>query len=235
MPIPFFGNHPNFIERHYGCVDLSVYNNQLSPSTNSLKFIGTNYLSATPTETDLFTVPVGATYRSPRVIRSGINKVEETQRGLTRLKFDPDDFAGSNFNGEGAINFVKFEELDGAGLTINTSPWLVVPPPGFFGTGRRNLTLLGVAPDVSSPATYVGLPPSGVAVIKLPRYSDYMEISVTTSDLYLSLGAGHQELIISAGTTKTINESGASLIFLRGNGGNPAYQISFSIVNGIEA
>ena len=104
--ITLFPTYPNFVERHYGVVQLSVANGQLHGDTKFLKFKGTNDLKATITYDTLFTIPVGTTFRSPSLQRNKINIVGESTAGMSMVSFDPDDYAGTNFHGEGAITFI---------------------------------------------------------------------------------------------------------------------------------
>lgn len=236
MSTPLFITSPNFIDRHYGVVDLSVSNRQLDSQTKNIRFAGTNSLVGVISQKTLFTIPVASTFRSPSLRRNRINLVEESNMGLTRASFDPDDYAAPNFHGEGALNFVKIEELDQSGTEIRESGWLVVPPPDFFSTGRRTLNLNGTAPLVATPATYKGLPPSGCLVIKLPKYSDSVLITNTGSNpIFISFGAGHQEIQIAASSSYQTGEAGASIIFFRATTGSSTFTARFAIVNGLEA
>jgi len=238
MPTPLFTHNPNFIERHYGVVSLSVSNRQLDKSTKSIRFAGAKVITTNPVvQSTLFSVPVSGSYRSPTLKRNRKNLVEEVNRGLTRVSYDPDDFAGANFHGEGALGFVKIEELDSAGVEIKESPWLIVPPPDFFSSGRRSLILNGLAPVIATPAGYSGLPPVGALVLKMPKYADAVTITNTdgANPLFVSLGAGHQEYEIDAGNTFTLTEGGVSVLFIRSTGADVPFKSTFAIVNGIEA
>lgn len=236
MSTPLYITSPNFIDRHQGVVDLSVANRQLDSQTRSIRFVGTNNLVGAISQKTLFIVPVAGAFRSPSLRRNRINLVEESNRGLTRAAFDPDDYAATNFHGEGAINFVKIEELDGSGTEIRESGWLVVPPPNFFASGRRTLNLNGTAPSVATPATYTGLPPLGCLVVKMPKYADSIHITNTGGNpIFFSLGAGHQEIQISAGSSYQAGEAGASVLFFRATGATSTFTARLAIVNGIEA
>jgi len=237
MTTPLYSTNPNFIGRHYGVVDLSVSMRQVDPRTQTIRFVGAKDLLSNPvSQSTLFTVPKNGEYRSPTLRKNRKDIVAESNRGLTRASFDPDDFAGTNFHGEGAINFVKIEELDGAGTEIRESAWLVIPPPDFFASGRRTLILNGVSAQVATPVGYSGLPPKGCLVIKLPKYADSVEITNTGTDpMFFALGAGHQEIEILSGTTYQAREAGASVIFLRCEVGGNNFNASLALVNGIEA
>lgn len=238
MASPLYSTNPNFIERHYGVVSLSVSNRQLDKNTKTVRFVGAKTLTVDPiVQSTLFTVPVSGTYRSKSLRRNKMNRVEENTTGLTTASFDPDDFAGTNFHGEGAINFVKIEELNAAGTEIKESPWLVVPPPDFFASGRRTLFLNGLCPEVPTPST-PGLPPPGCLVIKMPKYADAVTIENPASGnhpLFISLGAGHLEYEIESGASLSIGEAGLSVLFVRSPDGKVPFKATLAIVNGIEA
>jgi len=220
------------IERHPGVVDLAVSNNPVyssytigAASTLDLAFAGT---------TPLVTVRRGRTYRSPTLQRNRINMVGESNRGLTRVSYDPKDFASATVPGDSDISFVRIAPVDNAGVTLPEGPILVVPPPGYWTAGRANLTLNGTAPSVAGQANL--LPPAGTMLVDLPKFATNITIyNDGGSPLAVAFGSGRQEFLIAAGESQLFPQTGISMVSLRGDGGATAFRAIFALVNGLLA
>ena len=91
------------IDRYPGVVDLAIKNRPAAASyvVAAALTLDAAYAGATA----MVTVPKGTTYRSPRLQRNRKNLVEETFRGLTRVSYDPTDFAAAAIPGDNAISF----------------------------------------------------------------------------------------------------------------------------------
>jgi hypothetical protein len=220
------------IERHPSVVDLAVQSNPAHQSytfgaatTLDLAFAGT---------TAMFTVRRGRTFRSPTLQRNRINMVGETNRGLTRVSYDPKDYVSATVPGDSDISFVRVAPTDHAGILLPEGPILVVPPPGFFVAGRANLTLNGTAPSVTGLPTL--LPPPGTMLVDLPKFATEITIhNDGAAPLAVAFGFGRQEFLIAPSTSKTFPETGASLVSLRGEGGPAEFRATFALVNGLLA
>lgn len=222
----------SLVERHPSVVDLAV---RSRAGIQSYQFGAAVSLDAAYAGTTvLFTVRRGQTFRSPTLLRSRVNLVGETNRGLIRASYDPKDYASATVPGDPDISFVRVAEIDNAGTVLPEGPILVVTPPGFFTSGRANLTLNGTAPAVAGLPN--NLPPQDSMWVDLPKFST--DITVHNdggSPLAVSFGTGRQELLIPAGEAKLFPESGASIVSLRGDGGATAFRATFALVNGLLA
>jgi hypothetical protein len=222
----------HLIERHPGVVDLAVRNNPVYQSyifgaatTLDLAFAGSN---------PMFTVFRGRTFKSPTLQRSRVNFVGESNRGLTRVSYDPKDYVSATIPGDSDISFVRIAPVDNAGTTLPEGPILIVPPPEFFTAGRQSLTLNGTAPNVAGQANL--LPPSGTMLVDLPKFAKDITIhNDGGAPLAVSFGFGRQEFLIPNGLSETFKETGASLLSLRGDGGTAAFRATFALVNGLLA
>lgn len=235
---------PRLVGRHEGIVDLAISNR---PSASSYRVSSATSLNNaySLTATGLMLVPKGDVWRSPRLVRNGRNRCEESNSGLTRIMYDPSDYsaAGGSPPGDGVTQYLITEELypDGSSTWLGgvagatTAPGiLVVPPPDFFATGRASLVLTGTAPAAAALAS--GFPPPTAMKIALPRYADAVQIQIATDDAFVSFGPGRQEITITAGTTWEFAEPGASEIYIRCAGGDAAtFQMVCTLVNGLES
>lgn len=224
---------PHLEERSPGVVELIV---RSRATVSQYRFVAYNTLNgAFSTPTTLFTIPKGTWYRSRTLRKSSLSMVDTVTRGLTVAQVNFDDFASATVHGDNAINFVRVQELDSTGTVMNTGPILVVPPPLFFTTPTRYMTLTGTAPNVPRLAT--GLPPDGAMVIAFPRRCDSLTLVNThaTQTLYVSLDAGMPEVAVAAGDTYESGSLGdiGSDVFLHGDGGTPSFQISVNVISGL--
>lgn len=219
------------VERHAGVVDLAVRNN---PSYVSFRLGGAVSLDAAfAGTTQMVDVLVGRDFRSRTLRKNRINWVEERNRSLTRITVDPNDYASATIPGDGTIAFYRVQGIDSTGTAAPEGPILVVPPPGFFVSGRRDLILNGTAPSVAGLAN--NQPPPGAMQVDLPEFADRIIIyNDGGAPLFVSLGAGTQELEIANGESHTFVQAGASLLSLRGDGGTAVFRAVCSLINGIQ-
>lgn len=226
---------PRLVRRSPGMVDLVIQNR---PGVSRYDIAGAVTLNqAYAATTPMFSVAQGRFFSSKRITRAKLSNLAEPNKGLTRSLYDPGDFASATLPGDPDICFIRVTEVDLGGNALPEGPITVIPPPDFFETGRRNLVLVGSAPDLSSRGN--NLPPLEGMRVFFPRFADeltvYNEEAVGGDDLYFSLGLGLPEMRVPADSSRTFSEAGANEIILRGNGGVVAFSISAAIVNGIQA
>jgi len=230
MPLP----SAQLVQRSKGLIDLMVRSQPI--------FVMYRFAAATTLD-DAFTAPVTLfdvqantqfISRSLRLQRLGF--YADRVPKLTRATFDLDDFASPTVPGDGAISYITVAGQPNNAPFLSFGPILVVPPPGFFSTGRRVLNLVGTAPNVGAGAN--NLPPPGVMNVILPRYADEIHIFNTGANpIFVSFGEGLPEYEIpSAGTNFLyFRQAGVQQLFLRASGGTSAFKVAASIVNGIPA
>ncbi len=228
---------PRLVGRHEGIVDLAIRNGAVATGYRLSGAMSINAAAAGATA--MVTVDKGAMYRSPALVRSGANRVEGSNSHLTRIMYAPSDFAAATIPGDGQMVFLTIEEREPAGTFLAAGPIMCVPPPQFFATGRRSMTLIGNAVAVAGLAN--NQPPPGALRLTLPKYSDNILIESldtgTSGDaMFISFGSGLQEVQIAAGTTKEFVEPGASEIYIRCAAAATAdFQMVCNIVNGLES
>jgi len=74
--------------------------------------------------------------------------------------------------------------------------------------------------------------------VALPKFAD--EVSITNTDaansLFVSFGAGLQEVELAFGTSRTFTEAGVDLLYLRSDdAAGTDFVATFAIVNGLQS
>lgn len=225
---------PRLVRRATGIMDLAIRNR---PGVIGYRLSAANDLdTAFSVPTNFLTVRSGDVFSSPTVQRNRAYRNDGSNRGLTRLWLDINDYASATIPGDTDILYLRVAEQTAAGFLPN-GPILVIPPPDFFETGRRNLVIVGTAPDLPSRGN--NLPSESALRVYLPKFAEelrvYNENAVGGDDLYFSLGIGLVEMRVPAETNRSYAQSGANEILLRGSGDPVPFSISAGIVNGIQA
>ena len=222
----------SLIERHPGFVDLAIRSRDGVQSyvISAAVSLDAAYAGATAMKT----LQRGVSFRSKTLRRKMVEWLEESNRGLTRFTFDPRDYASTTIPGDSDVTFIRVSEVVG-GTTEGAGPILVVPPPGFFSSGRSILNLSGTAPNVSGRSNHLPSP-SGMRIM-LPKFADRVDIfnDDGANSLFVAFGLGTQEVEVPKGTEIKFLEAGASEIIVRGQGGTVAFRLVLSVVNGIQA
>ena len=223
---------PRLVQRSAGLIDIAI------PTRAGVASfaIGSNITLTTAwagTTNFLASVPKNTWFKSPSLVRGGVGSYPDSMRGLTRVSFNPNDYASATMNGDTATQYITVQELDAAGGVLSTSPVLVVPPATFFATGRATLTLTGVPVTVAAGAA--GFPPTGAGRLLLPMFSDEVTIYNTGgNDMFVSLGAGRQELTVPSAAQRSFTEAGAWDLWIRSTVAT-TFESTFSIVNGLQS
>lgn len=220
------------IERFPGFVDLAIRN---QASVASYTIGGDVTLDgAYGGVTAMVTVPKGSTYRSRTLRIHKINQVEESNRGLTRVQYDPNDYASATLPGDGVIGFIRIIENDYSGTPLPAGPILVVPPSGYLKAGKSTLLLQGTAPNVASPGN--GLPSQNSMWIEYPRFLEELKIyNDGGSSIFISPGIGFPEMEVPSGDIVQLHTWGTNEILIRAQGGTSAFRLQAVLVNGIQA
>jgi len=225
---------PRLVQRSAGLIDIAIPTRpQVASFAIGSQVDLTNAWAGTTTF--LASVPRHTWFRSPSLVRAGFGSYPDSMRGLTRVSFNPNDYASATMNGDTATQYLTVSELDAAGTVLSTSPVLVVPPANFFATGRATLIVSGTTVGVAAGPD--GFPPPGSGRMLLPLFADEVTFYETGSNpMFVALGEGTQELTVPAGQSRTFTEAGAWNIYLRGDAAATAtFEASFSVVNGLQS
>lgn len=185
----------------------------------------------------VFTVPRNGWYRSTSIIRRKWGVTDGSERGLTRVFFDVEDFwqAGGTYPHDPNQFYVTIAEVNAAGVQRPFGPIISVPPPMFYDTPRPTMSLVGTAPNVAGIPT--GLPPVGAMAVALPRYSTNIRVKNAEptggNTLYFSFDDGQPEISMAPGESDIFYDSSVSDIIVRGAGGTAAFEIRCALINGV--
>lgn len=221
---------PRLTYRYAHSVELII---QSTPDVQAYRVGAANSLdTAFAGATPMFTVQRDGTYRSPGIRKKRLGTSLYTTRKITAAMYDPEEFwvGGGDLPHDYEASYVRVEEQNMAGGWRPAGPILIVPPPGFFVTTRPSLVISGTAPNLAASTT--GIPPVGAMHVALPRFSDSAAITNNGgASLFVSFGAGMPEFQVLDGTTTYLPDAAVSDVFLRGDGADVAFSISFAVVN----
>ncbi|MDB4278589.1 hypothetical protein N9917_03170 [Deltaproteobacteria bacterium] len=223
---------PRLIARYTNSVDLSL---RTRAGIKGYRIAGADTLdTAFAGATAMFTVPAARTFRSLSIRKRNEGNVSESNRGLTRMMYDPEDYwvPGGDLPHDPQVSYITVEEQNAAGTFLPPGPVFIVPPPGFFSNPRPSLTLTGTAPSVTVPATK--LPPPDAMHIVLPRFCDNIRIqNLSSSDpLLVSFNEGQTFVSIATESVEIFYDAAFSDLILCGDGASIAFDARCAIVNG---
>jgi len=180
----------------------------------------------------MFDARRGAPFRSPAIRRRRLGFTDQTQRGLTRIHYDPQDYQGGIVPPDAHISFVRIAEVANDGTVRPDGPILIVPSPRFLNTPRPALTVAGTAPAVAALPTL--LPPPTSMHFVFPRYTDNVKIAnLGGVSLFVGTDPGQPEFEIPTGETYTFYDTTLGEVLIRGGGAPVTFTLIASLVNGI--
>ena len=191
----------------------------------------------------MFEVMTGGTYLSPSV-KSRKWSRDESGRDLTRMVFDPDDFAtpaqapGTSYlSTDDQALFLRVETWNPATGGWNPpGPIMIVCPYDFFTTKEPVFTVTGKAPnlDISDfPDVIPDFLPPTVLNFLVPAYSTTASVGNLDSSkvLYVSFHPGMPPTVVLPQTDVTLTGSGVPEFFIGAASSNPWFTIRIAVVN----
>jgi hypothetical protein len=222
---------PRLIERHHNYADLSI---RTRAGVTAYRVGAANTLdTAFAGTTAMFTANAGTSFRSKGIRQAKKGRLLESNRGLTRMVFDPEEYfvIGGALPHDNKVSFVRVEEQNPAGTFLSLGPILVMPPGGFFSSPRPSLVVKGTAPNVAVTADLT--PPAGALVFVLPKFSDHVTIvNEDVVTLFVSFDASQPEIPVAMGATLALFDGTYTTVYVRGDGATAAFSMYFAIVNG---
>ena len=191
--------------------------------------------------TSIFEVARDGSFASPGILasnrRSQILPTGEGTNGLTTAIYDPDDFAtpqvaGNWVPGDDYSSFIRVTEKAVGGGWGLPGPICIIPTHDFMATPSPVFTVAGVAPNLGRVPDFLD---AGAMRLRAPAYSSNVIIWNLDAalPLYVSFHRGCPPMVIPPGLGPYfLQNGGAPEFFLASNGGNPAFSMSFTVVNG---
>ena len=193
----------------------------------------------------MFEVMSGATYKSPSVRARNI-PFEDTNRGITRMIFDPDDFAtpatapGTTYlpTDDQAL-FLRVQTWNSGTSDWNPyGPIMIVLPYDFFTTKEPVFTVTGTAPDMGIgdfPANIPDFMPPSVMNFLVPAYSTTVSVQNLADTggkpLFFSFHPGMPPTVLKADKDVCLTGSGIPEFFIGSSGANPLFTVRIAVVN----
>ena len=191
----------------------------------------------------MFEVLSGATFKSPSVMSKN-HPFEDTNRGLTRMILDLDDFAtpaqppGTSYlPTDDQTLFMRVETWNPVLNVWNApGPIIIIPPYDFFTTKEPVFTVTGLTPNMSLGAWPAGLPdfmqPTTLNFL-LPAYSQTISVGNLDSGkvLFVSFHPGMPPTVIMPKTDMGLTGSGVPEYFVGCPDGNIWFTLRMAVVN----
>jgi len=192
----------------------------------------------------MFEVQSGATFISPSLKSRRLPAVEETNRGLTRMVFDPDDFATP-----AAAPGTTYLPTDDQSLFLRIALWntstgdwnpagpiMIIPPYDFFTTKEPVFTVTGKAPDMGIAAWPGALPdflPPTVLNFLVPGYSTTVSLVNLDSAaaLFASFHPGMPPTVVLPQGDMGLTGAGVPEFFIASPDANPWFTVRIAVVN----
>jgi len=188
-------------------------------------------------------VPNGGQARSKAIQSRRLPAIEESGRRLSRIVFDPDDFA-TPFNP--AASYLPPDEntvflrvapfVTSTGAFMAEGPIMIVPPPDFFSTKEPVFTVSGIAPNLNIGAFPPNIPdvmPPESLNFMLPAYNT--TLSIRNLDplvpLFFSCHPGVSPTVVPGGTDVSVTGAGTPEFFFAAPNGNPWFTVRVAVVN----
>ena len=239
------GRIPNLLERSQGLIDLTLRDN---PDTARYKILVHRNLDLcrTAPTTIITDLTQGSMYRSPTLVRKGLGRTMDSNRGLTRITFDLSDFADGGGGApptvplESEIIYLRVQEFSrSANAYLPSGPMLVIPPTGFFNVRNPLLQIGGSAPQTTAVSLGSPVPPpNGVGMdeqmhIVFPFYSQTNNIrnlgKGANDHLYWSSGHSMPSVYIHEKSDFGLTGAAYSELILAGDQGNVDFVVSLGV------
>lgn len=185
---------------------------------------------------EFLTVEHGADFISTGLRRKKTAFVEESNRGLTVIKYDPDEYVGATNPGmppDHQVSYLRVNEYRrGPDAFVGEGPIHVIPPRGFYVTPHPAMTLAGTVPDISG-ALLGDIAPDGSMVIVLPKFMGAFTLTNLdgTNPFLFAFGRGMPLTEIPAGGQINLTNADENLLILVNDGANPTFSLVAQVQN----
>lgn len=193
----------------------------------------------------MFRVLNGGDFRSKAIQMRRLPAIEESSRNLTRMVYDPDDYAtpvivgASYLPSDEVTAFLRVAPFDQASQTfLPEGPIVIVPPYDFFSTKEPIFTITGVAPNMGIgpfPPNIPDIMPLSVMNFMLPAYSTTLSVfnldPIGGTPLFVSFHPGCPPTVVQPQQDISLTGAGSPEFFIGAPNGNPWFTIRVAVVN----
>jgi len=228
---------PSLVNRGKNIVEMTIPNASCE-AFKSVEFLLASNLNDARTAPILaFTVDVGRTFKSSsaRLLR---RQVDQSSLDLTRVLFDPDEYAtpfvanASRIPGDHENSFVVLRGVYADGTKGSLGPITALPPYDFMSTGNPTYSCSGNAPDLQTGGIIPDVLGEGCVNLHLPMYSQSINLTnLGQQILFVSFHPGMSPSIQRPGETLSLTGAGAPEFFIGSDGGTPLFTMRISTVN----
>jgi len=170
-------------------------------------------------------------YVSPSLKRQGREKQMGSNRGITRVVFNINDFSVNDPNvpNDDQQFYLRVQEVDMSGTGTSFSPILIVPPPEFYYFQQGTLTLVATIPDTG--LNQGDLPNNSAISFIVPKFASYVHMLQTggTGQLLYSPIESMPLINIPSGGLNLFSCANKQFIFST-DGGSATFQLFVSVV-----
>lgn len=228
---------PSLNYRSKGLIDISISNQTLRGMDEVIVYGASNLADVLANPIEIFRTRYDLNFKSKSILRQRLG-VEESQRDMTRMVFNLNDFATAAPNPriptDEEVCFIRLRgKMKATGELTDFGPVVVVVPYDFFSVTAPIFTVVGVAPDIASG----GLPDNlgeGAINIHLPYFSQTISVqnlAINNDELLVSCAPGMSPTIIPAGDQLSLTGGAVPEFFIAGDGVTPPFTIRASLVN----
>jgi len=242
----------SLIERSKNFIDMSI---PLEDGVTSYRLLGHRTLSGAFANdggdcVQFIQIRSGSNFRSGRLTRKGLGLVDEVHRGMTRVRFDIEEFSsgGNALPSDDECLFLRLQEFHQAvGDWAFVNPIYIIPPWNFFSNPNPILTVSGItgAAKAGTLATASGTYPtdydpssvgSGPIHFVLPRPCNSFSATnpnAATGDeeLFVSFGPNQIPMIVNTSSSDGLFGAFEKDVIVEDRSGGLPFSFSFAIVN----
>ena len=182
---------------------------------------------------NIFNVNSLQEFRSPSLKNNKRERQQGSNRGITRVLFDPMDYYDPTTTTptDDQQMYLRVAEVDAGANVIGYSPILVIPPPEFFYFPRGTITLVGNVPNLGKSAgDWSDVTDMSIIV---PKYANYVNISRTSGNLLFAPSEGMPFIQINSTNRDDLTVFGSSnkQFIFSGGGGAAGFQVFLSVLH----
>lgn len=183
----------------------------------------------------LLEVQEGYDFRSTSLKRRKLGLMEESNRNLTVIKYDPDEFVSATLPDappDLAFGYLTVREFRRASAAFTVEEDIyILPPPNFYTMPHPVLNIAGTAPLIAG--TVAGQPalPESM-VISLPKYMGSFSFTNSGANpIFAAHERGMPMRVIASGETISLTDTNQNLLILAATTGASTFSLVGAVMN----